>query len=216
MFYNEGQEQIRIVLKKFTSVRKYYFETTLLDKLHVILNGGATVNPGQLPPDWQKLSDAVTVRCVLWDQKNGKYQPINKLDISGIPSGGSVDESMKEWGKFKYCPRGAPSDNPLRHFSTSTAGQVSPQALLPATSRPGEPDVNTATVPTTAPVPELAPARRVNGNIENTLRIAQWAKNVETSLDKPRAATGIVEIMARGKPKGVYSNDSAHTLTRFC
>ncbi|CZR54122.1 uncharacterized protein PAC_04005 [Phialocephala subalpina] len=194
-FYSEGHEKVKFALVPFTKIKKFYFATTILDNLHVIINGGLIRKAGDLlPPDWQTLADSVTARCAHWDHKNGDFELVKRVDISVISDSGA-GLNFKEWVNFKYSAKGELSDDPRRYYANPPTTEARPRQLLPAVSRSGTQASNnsgssaqlsnslTRLENGAVSQPRAPPADlpRVSGNSQKTLRIEQWATGVNSN-----------------------------------
>ncbi|KAF8854467.1 hypothetical protein BDZ45DRAFT_693398 [Acephala macrosclerotiorum] len=189
-FYSEGLGKVKFALVPFSKVKKFYFATTILDNLHIILNGGLDRKAGELPSDWQTLADAVTTRCAYWDQKNGVFDLLKRVEISVISNAGS-DVNFKEWASFKYSAKGEEFDDPRRHYSSQPTTEAHPRQLLPSNSHSGtqgsypasSAQVSNSLVRhqngyASQPLAPPATTSQINCNTQNTLRVEQWAVGV--------------------------------------
>ncbi|EKD19022.1 uncharacterized protein L3040_006516 [Drepanopeziza brunnea f. sp. 'multigermtubi'] len=109
LFYIENHKNIKLALKYFVDVRWSFFETTLLDNLHVSFIGDS---------DYEKLTHGVTVRAAPYSPAKGSWVPDKKMRLVPIPAG--VIYAGAFTIPFIYNCKGDPEDNPMRHHPTET------------------------------------------------------------------------------------------------
>ncbi|KUJ11122.1 uncharacterized protein LY89DRAFT_237325 [Mollisia scopiformis] len=215
VFYAESHDSTRFFLWPFVKVKKFYFETTLLDNLHLMMNGGYARQPTELPPDWQKLPDAITIRCALWDQSNHTFEPMKKVDISTVSVAGT-STPLTTWGfLWVYSPTG--NVNPQLRYANLTTSEVPTRPSRAAGAPSGPPIANGITKSTSSNAIERAqigdrmkstvspgPDRRVVSSNETTLRIEKWQDDVVGNSVRPIVAGGngewtLQDILQAGK-----------------
>lgn len=93
------------MLKYFKDIRKFYFESTLLDNLHVAFIGDS---------DYEKLINSITVRVAPYDPIRLSWSPFRKLNI--VPISPDSMSAGAFTAAFTFCGKGDPADDPMRHF----------------------------------------------------------------------------------------------------
>ena len=169
MFYSEEADNARFTLNTLINVKKRYFETTLLDNLQ--MSGFH---------DYKNLHQAVTVRLAPFDRLKNFYIPIKNLKFGPAISAAEKDLGtvLKQWVDFKYCPKGEPADNPLRHFP-SEAGTLSNPS--PPGSLPTPPPHSISSNATPSGDTPAAPIR----DTPSSAKIEQWASEIPVLVPLP-------------------------------
>jgi len=167
MFYSEEAENAKFTLNTLINVKKAYFETTLLDNLQMSGFHG-----------YNNLHQAVTVRLAPFDRLKNFYIPIKNLKFGPATAERDLGTVMKQWVDFKYCPKGEPADNPLRHFPSETGTLSNPS---PSGSLPTPPPNSTSNAATPSGDTPPAPTRDTPSNA----RIEQWASEIPVIVPVP-------------------------------
>ena len=98
VFYSEAEENFQLVLKPIVDIKKFYFETTLLE------------TPRLSPKcNYGNLYKADTVRIALYSHEKCLYSSVKALKITPAVSPENKDIGLAEWAQFMYCPTGQPS-----------------------------------------------------------------------------------------------------------
>jgi hypothetical protein len=98
VFYSEAEENFELVLKPIVDIKKFYFETTLLETLRL----GPKCN-------YQNLYKADTVRIALYSHEKCSYSSVKALKITPAVTPENKDIELAEWAHFTYNPTGKPS-----------------------------------------------------------------------------------------------------------
>ncbi|PMD26780.1 hypothetical protein NA56DRAFT_654562 [Hyaloscypha hepaticicola] len=98
VFYSEAEENFELVLKPIVDIKKFYFETTLLETLRL----GPKCNYGTL-------YKADTVRIASYSHEKCSYASVKALKITPAVQPENKDIGLAEWAQFIYCPTGQPS-----------------------------------------------------------------------------------------------------------
>lgn len=128
MFYSEGIGDFKIALKKIADIKKRYFETTLLDRLHL--------------PDrctYENLPTAITARIAPYDHLRCIHIPIKKLDFLPLAKEGGSDG----WEDFNYNHKGEAKES-FRLFELPTRSGDSESKEDVSIVEPTTPQPNTA------------------------------------------------------------------------
>jgi len=92
LFYGEGEEDFKLILKPIVDVKMHYFKTTLLEYLLI----GIKCNYPSLPA-------ASTVRIAPYNRAKSLYTSVNKANINPVVKPEHRDRCLIEWKDFKYC-----------------------------------------------------------------------------------------------------------------
>lgn len=184
IFYSEGEEDFKLVLKPIIDIRKSYFETTLLDPLQL----SSKCNHHTLPK-------ASTIRIANYNHKNCLYVSTNTLKFAPAVNSEDMDRGLKDWINYTYCPTGELSQN-LRDPATVT------QASLFATIQNDPGPVRPAIVQQTT-----------SREIKNA-SIQQWAQNISTKsacpLGLPLQGAGQPGVVAANP--GTINGELSHVI----
>jgi hypothetical protein len=110
VFYSEAEENFELVLKPIVDIKKFYFETTLLETLRL----GPKCNYGNL-------YKADTVRIAPYSHEKCSYSSVKALKITPAVPPENKDIGPVEWAQFMYCPTSPPSKY---HQDLATAKQA--------------------------------------------------------------------------------------------
>jgi hypothetical protein len=169
MFYSEEANNAKFTLNTLINVKKAYFETTLLDNLQM-----------SEFHDYNNLHQTVTVRLAPFDRLKNFYIPIKNLKFGPAISATEKDLGtvLKQWVDFKYCPKGEPAENPLRHFpnETGTLSNPSPPGSLPTPP----PHSNSNTAPPSGDTPPASIR-----DTPSSAKIEQWASEIPVLVPLP-------------------------------
>ena len=112
VFYSEAEENFQLVLKPIVNIKKFYFETTLLETLRL----GPKCNYGNL-------YKADTVRIALYSHEKCLYSSTKTLKVTPAVLPEDKDIGLPEWAHFMYSPTGQPSKY---HQDLATAKHANP------------------------------------------------------------------------------------------
>ncbi|KAE9373238.1 hypothetical protein N431DRAFT_465535 [Stipitochalara longipes BDJ] len=113
IFYGEGEEDFKLIIKPIVDVKMHYFKTTLLEYLLI-----------DFKCNYLTLPTASTVRIAPYDRAKYLYASVNKVNVTPAVKPEDKDRGLTEWKDFKYCGRGQPPEF-LQEDATLTQAEVS-------------------------------------------------------------------------------------------
>jgi len=100
LFYSEDEENFQLVLKPFVDIKKWYFETTLLEQLRL-----------HSKCNYKTLPSAITARIAPYNHSICYYASTKKLEIDRVVTTEDKDLGLTEWKGFTYSAKGEPKDH---------------------------------------------------------------------------------------------------------
>jgi hypothetical protein len=134
IFYSEGVEDFKLILRPIVDVRKQYFETTLLEAL-------------QISPkcDYQNLQEATTVRIAPYVPAKCLYASSKVIKISPAVKFEEKDSHLSEWIDFKYSGKNSTQEY-LRNPGSVIQTHTNRPALIQITPAVQPPVINRANI----------------------------------------------------------------------
>jgi phage gpG-like protein len=147
LFYTEELEKYEVLFKHIVDVKKRFFETTLLDNLHL----------SSARFDYLNLSSAVTIRCAPYNSVKTRFTPFKVSKYIAAVDSDNKYAGRPEWKNFKYAARGQDEQNNamtrFENYSSRDTSQVQqPQPLEQGSAEEQDvedPDEHTQTVQNT-------------------------------------------------------------------
>ncbi|KAH8820319.1 hypothetical protein F5884DRAFT_866066, partial [Xylogone sp. PMI_703] len=182
IFYAEHVTNFQAMIKSFPDIRNGLFvRTTLLDPLDIseLLN-------------CPSLKKSQTIRCSVYNQVRGVHSLVVPPRTHHRPDEKPLEtfDRQKEWIKMTYCPKGGPSDDPIKLFD----GEEEPKPL------------SIPTAPKSVAFPDEVFMDGEPKNDEQVKDIQKWAENVPT----PKT-----NIFTRPKPSNPEFDDDPESITNF-
>jgi hypothetical protein len=182
VFYSEAEENFQLVLKPIVDIKKFYFETTLLETL-------------RLRPqcNYRNLANAVTVRIALYSHERCLYFSVKNLKITPAVNLEDKDCGLTEWAQFKYSSTGNTSMYHQDHAmqpSLAVSGQNAPGPMQPAPVQPVTQSIvnrenKDASIQRWAQDIPMAPVRPVGNELQELHKPGVVAGNSASTNSKP-------------------------------